>query len=101
MVGNRADDGSLKALTPPGWKVPKNAYNAPTVGVTLQWAHGFRSWDVRGNLKYDKLGNVVYTTSGVAIVHDTKAKKQEFFNVHGNDIVAMAIHPELDIIATG
>lgn len=101
MVGIRENDGALKALTPPNWKVPKNAYDPPTAGVTLAWAHGFRSWDVRGNLKYDKSGNIVYTTAGLGIVHDTKAKKQDFFNVHGNDIVAMAIHPELDIIATG
>ena len=101
MVGNRADDGALKALTPPDYKFPKNAYTAPTVNVTLQWAHGFRSWDIKGNLKYEKTGKVVYTTAGVGIVHDTKGKKQEFFNVHGNDIVAMAMHPELDIVATG
>ena len=79
MVGNRADDGALKALTPPDYKFPKNAYTAPTVNLTLQWAHGFRSWDVKGNLKYEKTGKVV----------------------HGNDIVAMAMHPELDIVATG
>jgi len=75
MVGIRENDGALKALTPPGFKFSKNAYDPPTVGVTLTWAHGFRSWDVRGNLKYDKSGNVVYTTAGLGIVHDTKAKK--------------------------
>lgn len=101
MVGIRENDGALKALTPPGWNTPKNAYDPPQVGVTLSWAHGFRSWDVRGNLRYDKQGHIVYTTAGLGIVHDTKAKKQHFFNVHGNDIVAMAIHPDLDIIATG
>lgn len=101
MVGIRENDGALKALTPPDYRIPKNAYDKPQVGVTLQWAHGFRSWDVKGNLKYDKTGKVLYTTAGVGIVHDTKAKKQEFFNLHGNDIVAMAIHPDLNIVATG
>jgi len=27
--------------------------------------------------------------------------KQEFFNLHKEDIVAMALHPDKDIVATG
>jgi hypothetical protein len=59
---------AIKALTPSGFKPDKNAKQAPPVNVLLKWAHGFRSFDTRGNLKYDIAGNVVFTTAGVGVV---------------------------------
>lgn len=65
------------------------------------WAHGFRSFDTRGNLRYTADGNVAFTTAGVGVIYDKGADEQSFFNMHKEDIVAMAIHPDGDIIATG
>ena len=74
---------------------------APDNNLTLKWAHGFRSFDTRGNLRYNKAGNVVFTTAGVGVVYDKQADSQEFFNMHHEDIVAMAMHPDGDLVATG
>ena len=74
---------------------------APENNLTLKWAHGFRSFDTRGNLRYNKAGNVVFTTAGVGVVYDKGARRQEFFNLHHEDIVAMALHPDGDLVATG
>lgn len=68
--------------------------------------HGFDGHTSRGNLAYSKDGKVVYTTAGVAIVQTLEKKKdnQMFFNHHredSEDIVAMAMHPDGDVIATG
>ena len=72
---------------------------APDNNLTLKWAHGFRSFDTRGNLRYAADGSVVFTTAGVGVVQ--KDGVQEFFNLHHEDIVAMAMHPNGDIVATG
>jgi hypothetical protein len=37
----------------------------------------------------------------VGVVQNLAKNTQEFFNLHKEDIVAMAIHPDKDIIATG
>lgn len=41
---------------------------APDNNLTLKWAHGFRSFDTRGNLRYAADGSVVFTTAGVGVV---------------------------------
>ena len=69
--------------------------------MELCWAHGFRSFDTRGNLRYDSNDNIVFTTAGVGVVYYPKDDVQKFFNMHKEDIVAMAIHPDRDIVATG
>lgn len=93
--------GQVKAMIPNGYKPPRNAADAPDNNLMLRWAHGFRSFDTRGNLKYTANGQVLFTTAGVGVVQDCTAMKQEFFNLHKEDIVAMAIHPDRDIVATG
>lgn len=58
-------------MTPNGFKPDKNAGKQPNNNVELVWAHGFRSFDTRGNLRYDASGNVVFTTAGLGVVQDT------------------------------
>lgn len=36
--------------------------------MKLTWAHGFRSFDTTGNLKYSVDGNVIFTTAGVGVI---------------------------------
>ena len=44
--------GAVKGMTPDGYVPPRNAGNAPDTNLKLKWAHGFRSFDTRSNLKY-------------------------------------------------
>lgn len=69
--------------------------------MTLKFAHGFRSFDTRGNLKYTTSGHVVFTTAGLGVVMDINNRTQEFSNLHKEDVVSMALHPNGDIVATG
>ena len=59
--------GQITASTPNGYVYPKTA-RAPAATLELKWAHGFMSWDTRGNLGYNKNGDVVFTTAGVGVV---------------------------------
>lgn len=36
--------------------------------MNLVWAHGYRSFDTTGNLKYAHEGHIIFTTAGVGIV---------------------------------
>ena len=93
--------GQVEASIPDHIRPSRAMAKAPDNNLNLVWAHGFRSFDTRGNLRYDAQGNVVFTTAGVGVVYNKQQDKQEFFNMHHEDIVAMAMHPDGDICATG
>lgn len=46
--------------------------NAPDASLELEYAYGFRSRDVRNNLRYNADGEFVYHCAGVAVVMDKK-----------------------------
>jgi hypothetical protein len=62
--------GQVKAMTPTGFKPSRTAAQAPDNNLKLKWAHGFRSFDTRGNLKYTSEGHVLFTTAGVGVVQN-------------------------------
>lgn len=74
----------------------------PNANLTLKFAHGFRSFDTRGNLKYTLSPNhIVFTTAGLGVIMNIKDRTQEFSNIHKEDIVSMALHPDGNLVATG
>ena len=79
----------------------KNKGEQPDQNLKLKYAHGFRSFDTRNNLKYTSDNKIAFTTAALGIVLDPDTNTQQFFNEHGDDIVSMDIHPDGDIIATG
>lgn len=61
--------GTIVAMTPKGYKMPNQPQPPPKQTLTLKWAHGFRSFDTSGNLKYLNNGEkFVFTTAGVGVV---------------------------------
>jgi microtubule-associated protein-like 6 len=96
---------------PTAYKAKRGAGKAPEASLRLRRAHGFRCHDTRGNLKYTSDGKIVYTTAALGVVQDkaatyntAKTEKivvQDFFDLHQDDIVALAIHPNRNIVATG
>ena len=60
--------GEVLASKPSGYQQPKGADLAPNGNLHLKWAHGFRSWDTRNNLRYTKSGEVAFTTAAVGVV---------------------------------
>ena len=93
--------GQVAHSIPTGFQEAKNAGTAPDASLKLKYAHGFRSFDTRGNLKYAANGSIVFTTAALGVIHNPKTNVQNFFTLHQDDVVAMAIHPNRDIIATG
>lgn len=57
---------------PDNYQTSKIDSTAPDASLELEYAYGFRSRDVRNNLRYTAEGDLVYHTAGVAIVMDKK-----------------------------
>jgi microtubule-associated protein-like 6 len=86
---------------PSGFKAAPNAGDKPNGNLKLKYAHGFRSFDTRGNLKYLNNDHIAFTTAALGVVMDKNENTQSFFNLHDDDVVSMAVHPSRDIVATG
>jgi len=93
--------GQVNASVPNGFVASKNNAEAPDASLKLKYAHGFRSFDTRGNLAYTADNKVAFTTAALGIVMDTQRNTQKFFTMHQDDVVAFAMHKDRDIIATG
>jgi len=55
---------------PNGFKITPTAGDKPNGNLKLKYAHGFRSFDTRGNLKYKNQNEVVFTTAALGVVLD-------------------------------
>ena len=99
--------GEVLHSTPSDYKPPRNAGAMPDGNLQIRYVHGYRSFDTRNNVKYCKNGEIVYHTASLGVVldpetkPDTKELGQTYFNLHEEDIVSLAIHPQGHIVATG
>ena len=87
-------------MQPTNFKAP-NPRKAVATSMELKWVFGFRNFDTRNNLKFNNQGQIVYCTAGVGVVQNVVEHTQRHFNAHRDDIVALAYHPGLNLVATG
>lgn len=64
----------------------------------MKYIFGYRSYDCRNNIKFDKKGNIVYHQGSVGIVMNSK-NQQFFMNEHKDDIVSLDLNG--DLVVTG
>ena len=86
---------------PEGFRPSKSDRTPPEPTLELEYVHGYRSHDVRNNLRYTAEGTVVYHAAGVGVVLDKDTNEQRFFRSHRDDIHCLAISPDGTMIATG
>ena len=82
-------------------KPPKNQNMAPSVKVNLEWVHGYRSRDAKNNISYLMDGSIGYHAAGLGVVYEPTDHTQKFFNLHVDDVTAIAFSPDKRTIATG
>lgn len=92
--------GALKQPTQPYYK---GSGKAPNVDLELEYAHGYRTKDCRNNLIYLGQSTIAYHTAGLGVIMDvsTNPRQQTFFNLHTDDIIAMAWNDNKTAVFTG
>lgn len=100
----------LAAIVSPS-NPPQNNPHPPEKSLEPDYIFGYRCGDCRDNVFYTKEENkIVYMTASIGVVLDKKNNKQKFFgcgdqkltqNCHNDDITALSIHPNKEVIATG
>ncbi|RHY11056.1 hypothetical protein DYB36_003246, partial [Aphanomyces astaci] len=73
----------------------------PPEQLEMDWIYGYRSHDSRNNLKYTKQGKIVYPVAKVVVVFDAKGWSQKHFKQHQDEVLCLAVHPTLDVVASG
>ncbi|TNV87854.1 hypothetical protein FGO68_gene13813 [Halteria grandinella] len=81
-------------------KANPNKGEKPQATLKLKYAHGYRSFDTRHNLKFISENEIVFTTAALGVVMDLQADTQRFFNLHEEDVVCLDIHPTKQFAAT-
>jgi len=78
------------------------ALNVPPSTLTLEHVHGFSGKvSTNTNVLYLKSGECVFPASAAVVIMDTDTNTQRFFLEHDDDVMALAVHPKLDIVASG
>jgi WD40 repeat protein len=74
---------------------------APDTSLSLEFVHGYRGYDCRNNLFYLTNGDIVYHIAALGIVYNSSTHRQRFYGRHTDDILCLALHPMVDVVATG
>ena len=61
----------------------------------------YRAYDCRDNLFCLKNGEIVYHVAALGIVLNTEQNQQRFYNCHTDDILCLAVAPDMSLVATG
>ena len=78
----------------------KEKVKAPPKSLDLEYVHGFGGFNRIGNLFYVQTGELLYTVATLAVVHDVTTGFQSFFRKHNDEIVAMSLHKDGQLVAT-
>ncbi|KAF0683188.1 Aste57867_24752 [Aphanomyces stellatus] len=86
---------------PPTTAAPEPDTTLSPEQLEMDWVYGYRSHDCRNNLKYTKQGKIVYPVAKVVVVFESKGWSQKHFKQHQDEVLCLATHPSLDIVASG
>jgi WD40 repeat protein len=101
-VDVRASKGQwLASLQPPSYSLRNNP-GVPEARLKLEWIYGYKSFDVRNNLVYNNVGDIIYPVASVVVVYKHAHRIQRHFQAHNDEVRCLAQHPvNLNIIASG
>lgn len=87
---------------PSNWKESRKVDQDPRVTMELKYVYGYRGWDCRNNIGFaQNRSQIVYPVASVGIVLNSDSNSQVHNIEHDDDIIALSVHPEGHIVATG
>ncbi|GAX81084.1 hypothetical protein CEUSTIGMA_g8518.t1 [Chlamydomonas eustigma] len=94
-----------KGVWPPSnWdpRLAERSSELPDIRLQLEFVYGYDGMQATApNLFYTKTGDVAYFAAAVGIVYNKESHSQRFFLGHDDDILCMAMHPDMRTVATG
>lgn len=97
----RAKYEKMIKVSPTDYIPHTNDAEPPESNLKLDYVYGYRCYDTRNNLRYNKNDDIVYHTAAVGVVLNAENNTQQHFFEHTSEIVSLAIHPNLIYFATG
>ena len=92
---------SVASLTPTALANATANQSFPDASLTLEWVHGYRGEDCRGNVRYTLTGEIVYPVAKLGIIYSPLEHRQRYMTGHTNEIVSLGVAPDGDTVATG
>ncbi|EQC40263.1 hypothetical protein SDRG_02167 [Saprolegnia diclina VS20] len=75
----------------PSNAAPEPDSTMPTDHMEMEWVYGSQQ----------RLGRIVYPVAKIVVVFETKSWSQRHFKQHQDEVVSIAMHPNLEVIASG
>lgn len=69
--------------------------------MDLEWVHGYRCKDSKNNIGVLIDGSICYNAAALGVVYNPVEHTQRFFNLHIDDVTAIAFSSDRRTIATG
>lgn len=92
---------AVALLTPVEFSEVALRKESPNATMHPEWIYGYQSEQCKCNLYYTNSGDVIYNVSRYAITYSIKNHDQKIFSGHSDDILALRLHPNRLIAATG
>ncbi|KAH8053963.1 hypothetical protein JL722_9124 [Aureococcus anophagefferens] len=108
LMEERGNDDDYAPLRP--WqrtivapsRPPPEDNSMPSDKLELEWVHGYRCHDVRGHVHYAwESRDVMFPAAQLVVLMNHQDRTQRYFREHVADVVGMAVHPTVDVVATG
>ncbi|CAG9326453.1 unnamed protein product [Blepharisma stoltei] len=94
-------EAAVRSSVPTGYRRKAGDDDPPDANLELEYVYGYRSHDVRNNIKYTANGDVLYHTAAIGVALNTSANTQNHFIAHTDDIISFDISPDGTLAATG
>ena len=101
FLAAKASQGAVTNSTPSNYAPESNSKEPPNASLDLEYIYGYRCHDVRNNLRYTALGEVVYHTAAVGVVLNQESNTQRHFLAHSDDIISFDLSSDGNLAATG
>ena len=96
--------GEVEHSIPSTYKPSKKDNELPQGNLNLKHVHGYRCFDAYNTVKYGKKNEIIFIQAALGVTMEGKGgskPEQSFFQMHEEDLISMALHPKLNIVATG
>ena len=80
-------------------RLPDN--ELPRLDIKPFHIFGYRAKDAHNNVKYINSDNILYCAGKIGIIQNISNRQQKYFNEHKNEISALCINKDKNLIATG